>query len=376
MTSKERLLLAMKHETPDMVPVSPDTSNMIPAKLTGRPFWDIYLYDDPPLWRAYVDAVEEYKFDGYMKYEGNLKLKTDDQRTFKRKITFESGRFFVERLICSTPVGDLCCETVYPHDNPPWETRKWIKDIKKDMGKLRYFFPKIKGCDPSLLREQKRIMGERGIVGVVVRVPGIHDLLKWFDGGLEAASYAYYDYHDLIAEFTSWQKEWAIRFVEMALDSKPDFLDIAGGGMWFLTTPSIFRELTLPAIKKISLMARQADIPTALHACGRQRGLLDILAAETAVDLVNPLEEPSMGDCNLAEIKENLGNTLALMGNVHILLMLNGTPDEVEEAALKCIADAAEDGGFILSTSDQCGRDTPAVNIKSLVKVARTFGCY
>lgn len=44
MTSKERILVAMQNKEADMVPVSPDISNMIPCKLTGKPFWDIYLY--------------------------------------------------------------------------------------------------------------------------------------------------------------------------------------------------------------------------------------------------------------------------------------------------------------------------------------------
>ena len=56
MTSKERMLAATRMEVPDMVPVAPDTSNMIPCRLTGKPFWDIYLYQDPPLWKAYIDC--------------------------------------------------------------------------------------------------------------------------------------------------------------------------------------------------------------------------------------------------------------------------------------------------------------------------------
>ena len=44
MTSRERLMRVLKGEIPDHVPVAPDTSNMIPARLTGKPFWDIYLY--------------------------------------------------------------------------------------------------------------------------------------------------------------------------------------------------------------------------------------------------------------------------------------------------------------------------------------------
>ena len=49
MTSRERLLKIIGGEIPDHVPVAPDTSNMIPARLTGKPFWDLYLYQEIPI---------------------------------------------------------------------------------------------------------------------------------------------------------------------------------------------------------------------------------------------------------------------------------------------------------------------------------------
>ena len=39
-TSRERLLKVFGREVPDCVPVAPDTSNMIPAKMTKLPFME------------------------------------------------------------------------------------------------------------------------------------------------------------------------------------------------------------------------------------------------------------------------------------------------------------------------------------------------
>ena len=64
MNPRERLLSVLKGQIPDCVPVCPDISNMIPARLTGKPFWDIYVYQDPPLWKAYIDAVKDFGIDG------------------------------------------------------------------------------------------------------------------------------------------------------------------------------------------------------------------------------------------------------------------------------------------------------------------------
>ena len=84
-----------------------------------------------------------------------------------------------------------------------------------------------------------------------------------------------------------------------------------------------------------------------------------------------------MGDCDLAEIERKWGHRIALKGNLHTTgIMLMGTPDQVEEAAKKAIDAAAPGGGFVLSTGDQCGRDTPEANIFRLVETARKYGRY
>jgi uroporphyrinogen decarboxylase len=56
--------------------------------------------------------------------------------------------------------------------------------------------------------------------------------------------------------------------------------------------------------------------------------------------------------------------------------MLSRDVNVVTEAAKQAIVDAAEGGRFILSTGDQCGRDTPDENLFAMVETARTFGRY
>lgn len=76
MTSRERLIKVLNGEIPDHVPVAPDTSNMIPARMVGKPFWDIYLYQDPPIWKAYIDCVKYFGFDSLM--DGYVQILFDD----------------------------------------------------------------------------------------------------------------------------------------------------------------------------------------------------------------------------------------------------------------------------------------------------------
>ncbi len=47
MSGRERFMVAMTNGIPDRVPVTPDISNMIPARRTGLPFWELYHLMNP-----------------------------------------------------------------------------------------------------------------------------------------------------------------------------------------------------------------------------------------------------------------------------------------------------------------------------------------
>ena len=161
------------------------------------------------------------------------------------------------------------------------------------------------------------------------------------------------------------------------MDEKPDFLCVGGSGTLVYQTAEIFRNISLPAVKRGIELATAAGIPTHVHSCGPEKELVKIMAEETTLTVIDPLEIPPMGDCDLALLKREYGSKISLMGNLHTTdVMLRGTPQMVADAAKKAIDDAAEGGGFILSTGDQCGRDTPDENLRTMVETARTYGRY
>ena len=124
-------------------------------------------------------------------------------------------------------------------------------------------------------------------------------------------------------------------------------------------------------------LAAEAGIPTHVHSCGPEKELVKIFAEETELTVIDPLETPPMGDCDLAELKRLYGDKITLKGNLHTTeVMLRGTADDVMRASKKAIDEAAGGGRFILSTGDQCGRDTPDENIRAMVETARSHGRY
>lgn len=376
MTSKERMLIAMQNGIPDRVPAAPDFSTMIPERLTGKPFWEVELYNNPPLWKAYIEAVKYFGTDGWFIY-GALDLKTDSKVGFRDRIISRTDDRITREVVYITPAGEMRSETVYYKDNSATVTVKPVKDIEADFEKLRYLYPNLLGCETTTLDVMRSELGDLGALGITVTYPGFQNWFGLCQGGIEALTYAYVDNHDLIEEWRSMEHQYSIRMMELSIDARPDFILLGGSGSITLQSPALFRELSLPTIKEMTKMAKEAGVPTMLHSCGKERALVEMVANETDLNCVNPLEIPPMGDCDLAEIKQKFGDRIALMGNLHTTeVMLRGTPADVEKAAIKAIEDAAEGGGYILSTGDQCGRDTPDENIRKLVEVCEKYGRY
>lgn len=381
MTSRERMLIAMKNGQPDMVPVAPDISNMIPCKLTGKPFWDIYLYQDPPRWKTYIDAVRYFGFDGWLDGVPNIFIEEDPIYECKTKkvIVFRSDERIITREYIEKEKGKKKWSnlvTVYYHSDPPttlaasklglesppekYEPVEGIKEQKKDL---------------ELLKEVKEYMGDKGVVGINVGIPSL--------GSPEIPNcYSVYDYYDRYEEVKKYMIKWEEKIINrlkriLSAPIRPDFILTGTSGLLIFNTPEIFRDLGLSALKRITKMCKEADIPSQVHCCGPERELVKICADETDLDSINPLEIPPMGDCNLKKIKEKFGKKLSLMGNIHTTeVMLKGSVKDVEKASRKDIDAAAKKGGFILSTGDQCGRDTPEENIFKMIEVARKYGRY
>lgn len=385
MTSRERLLTAIKNGQPDRVPCSPDMSSMIPCRLTGKPFYETHLfnnpyppseYTNPALGEAYMQAAEYFGIDAWYMY-GSLDYKTNSRVAHKYEIISRSEERIVGKLTIETPDGSLTAQDTFFAADSPTKTEKIIKDLEQDFARLRWLYPEIEGYDGSKARDVMKRVGEKGIYCIIMGYPGFQDWIFNFHGNLEAMTYAYYDYPELIRELTELQHRHLLRQAEMVLDFRPDVLFLGGSGTLTLQSPDLFRQMGLPTIKAITKMAREAEVPTMLHSCGKSWELLRILAEETDLNCLNPLEKPPMGDVDLAEAKRQFGDKICLMGNLHTTeVMLQGTPEIVEFEAKKCIDAAAGGGGFVLSTGDQCGRDTPDENIFRMVEVCKTYGKY
>lgn len=266
--------------------------------------------------------------------------------------------------------------TVYPRADPPTTllAAKVRMDAPPDQwAPIEGVKPQKQGFD--LLREALDRFDGRGVISCAVGPPQLVST----EQGSGYSVYDYYDRYDEVKEWSVRSGEWSVNYLKRVLAGpvRPDFILTGGSGMLVFMTPDIIRDLSLPALKRITEVCREAGVPSQVHCCGPERELVKMCAEETDLDSINPLEVPPMGDCDLARIKQDYGRRLGLMGNLHTTdVMLRGSVKDVRRESLKAVRDAGEGGGFILSTGDQCGRDTPDENLREMVNVAGEFGVY
>jgi uroporphyrinogen decarboxylase len=380
MNSRERFLTAMRGGVPDMVPATPDISNYIPCESTGLPYWEIYFEEALPLWRAYLKASDRYGIDAWIGSCAGIPFLREAsklERTSRLRMDGERDAMIREtRLSCAE--GELTMEDLCFRRDPPTPRVKPIKDLERDWPIYKRGLTLPVAIDRGAIAPIRAECERRGqAFGLCIGYPGFQSWMGVVEGGIEPLAWALMDCPAILDEWAEIELAIGTKEVELFLAEKPDYLVLGGSGTITLASPDLARRFALPALARWSRMAREAGVATVLHSCGKSRILVDMLAEETEVDCVNPLEIAPMGDVELAEVKRSRGSRIALMGNLHTTdVMLRGTPEEVYAAALRAMRDAGQGGGFILSTGDQCPRDTPPENLHAFVAASRERGRY
>lgn len=390
MTGKERMLTAMRRGIPDRVPVSPDISNMIPARLTGKDFWELYLFSNPSLGQAYMDAVRRFGIDAWYLY-GRLPGTRRDMAAgpcdgydiggflvhpdlVHRTLIDQRPDHMAEEVAIETPLGPLQSRTLYPPDNSPWPEQGLIKDPAADWPRLNWLMGD-EWSFPAALPDYEAV-GDLGVYAISLDLP-VDWWIRQRDRGDEMALYDFFDYPDLMDEVMAFYLRYSLARLRACIAAGPDEVVFQGSrSSLSLISPAIYRRYNLPWIKALTQLTREAGLVAHQHTCGRSWPILEMNHRETQLDVMEPLEPPPGGDVDLRLAKQRFGDKFCLKGNINTFDTMLSTPAKVEAAARRCIADAAEGGGFILSTGDQCGRDTPDANIYKLVEVAERYGRY
>ncbi|MHA1509676.1 MAG: uroporphyrinogen decarboxylase family protein, partial [Promethearchaeota archaeon] len=141
-----------------------------------------------------------------------------------------------------------------------------------------------------------------------------------------------------------------------------------------MLNPKYHRELIIPAYKQAVQILKKAGKYVCFHSDGFTEPYFDglIEAGFSGVESLEP-----MAGMNLKHLKEVYGDKLCLIGNIDVSQLLPyGTKDEVVNAVKKCIRDAGEGGGYMLSACTDITNSCKLENVLAMISATKKYGEY
>lgn len=129
-----------------------------------------------------------------------------------------------------------------------------------------------------------------------------------------------------------------------------------------LISGRVFQKFDLSYLQDLDNWIKSYGAFVWLHICGNTTDKLNLIA-QTGADCFS-LDYK----VNLAKAKEVMGGKMCIAGNVDpVMYLYNGTPESVAEASAKCIADAAQGGGYILTSGCDLPPTVKMENIQAMM---------
>lgn len=342
MTSRERLLAAMRFDKVDRIPVAPfglgtlAPNSPMAAELIAR-----------------TDPFIEASVPGDVFYGAGCQREVRTEGT-------------VTTVIIKTPFGDL---TERRQVTPITSARiefpvKTVEDAEKYLS-IEYVSPDV---DASVFLRRKAEIGENGLVlaGIADGVQSPANLLSPEDFCLWWA-----DYPDLMIKLTNLfaarLNDWVDRLCKAGVDA----FRICGGEYASVQLgPNGFDALVLEQDKQLVDIIHRHGAIAYYHNHGPVMGFLTRFA-EIGMDALDPLEAPPWGDADLRQARETCGEKVAFVGNLDDMEVMEKLSFEEIAPMARERLDAAGDRGFILGgTTSGTYTQKAARNFIKLVDVA------
>jgi hypothetical protein len=342
MTPRERLLAALKGETPDRVPlVLPGFTFVSREAIDAHP---------DPRRREVAHRVHDWvAYDLEVPSFINRYLVTPPQRIHQEAVSLANG-FTEIRGTIDTPRGTLTFVTQFdPVSNTTWTVEYPVKtlDDLEIIASVPWELPE--GLAPPTDVDAEDFAGrgyrETRISSPFVCVAGLMKFEQFLEYTVTQPS--------LIDEMTGICLERTRDVLDVLL-SKPGIEVVWIGGSEWLTPPmagprTYDRLVQAQERQLIETIHQHSDAAVHIHCHGQIRHALQRMI-ERGADYTEPVEPPPDGDITMAEAKQLAAGRITLGGNVECRVLCNERGDAVEAAVR-----AALDGGkerFILRPTE------------------------
>lgn len=378
MTPKDRITAAFRNEKPDRVPVSPELWDVIPIKVSGRPFYEFggTSFGITPLWQAQLDAYRFFGCEAWIPVEpGPSKKQTE---MVQSKSAFIDSDSIKTDVLYKTSKGELKEIKHSCFDFDLWSAEQPVEDIYRDFPIIEdCFFEDPENLDYSTINEAYDKTADSGICEGIVGNTFFEFLTLYRKGGAVQVIFDLHEHPDFFRELRDKYMRHLVGIAEeICLRTEVDGIFVnCGSATLTVTGPSLFNEWDIPVIEAVGNVAKKYGRVFHYHLHGRGRILLDCLV-NSEVNMLCPLENPPKGDFDLAEVKKTFGDRLALKGGIDPFVLRDTSKEELEKMVKYCIESASGNGGYTLATGDGVLKETPFENIRYLVELTEKYGVY
>lgn len=358
MTTRERLLGAIRGQEVDRIPWSPFLAywweHQSPKFQEQGQFRFLQKIGADPLLRGFATPFRNSDLLGLQYYD-----------SFDTIPNCEIRRQTQGDITCIqhiTPVGTLTTKTRY---SPEGDTHFVIDHpvkCREDYKILSYLVEHML-IQPQYAVIQQAIdeVGEDGLypplISPFLKTP-FQALVEHFVGTQQLV-YDLMDYPEDVEALLAVMSERAMEAVQMAVESPAEAFITWEDSSTTNVSPKLFARYIAPELTRWGQVVHAAGKLLIHHACGHVRKLLPIMAEEE-IDVVESLSPPPTGNIEVWEAQEILGPDVGIIGGIeptHFLqLDMKGLRNYVET-----LLDRVNSSHYVLANSDSC---PPGVSIE------------
>lgn len=360
MTSKERMMRALRRENPDRLPVTIHQwqEYHLQTYMEGRDQLEAFLHVGldasvtPPVMSLVEDSPE---------WKVTSEVRPPDERGAVET------RFKIE-----TPSGTMNYSSCQD------EITGYITEhVSKSLDEAEMFLRHYPGMvlDRDALSGWYDRTGDHGIVRGFVSMtphgqPGVwQDFVEMI--GTQDAIFLAMDEPEHVHSILGRIADFKVAFVhEQMRGAKYDLIEHGGGAASStVISPGMFEEFCAPYDRKVIDALHECGFPVVYHTCGGMMAILDKIPMN-GCDASETLSPPGVGGDirpeDRATVKNVLGSKVGLVGGLDQSNVLEkGSPQQVRDEVHALFDGFGKDGGYICSASDHFFR-APVENLKAM----------
>ena len=340
LSHKERVLCAIAHQQPDMLPMQFDFS--------GRT-WDILKHTMG--FASVAKGIQHFDNHIVYAYFGDALGAMRSTANFSDPIIYDEfgvGFDTSQEGICvvHSPLTEIDDYTRYafPDPNAPQLITSAAREV-------------------IAANRDEYIVTSNHIFCLFERAWGLRGLENFMCDLIDEEDFAC----ELLDKITNYQVTLAKRMIAEGVNCGRTSDDY-GSQHGMMISPELWRKIIKPRIARIWNTYRDAGLPVIHHTCGDVRPIISDFI-ECGVSILNDLQSECMPRKELGDL---YGDKICFYGGLSAQnLLVYGTPEQVHEDVRDAVEKLGKNNGYIISPGVTLTSDVPTKNITAMLEAAQ-----